>query len=355
MTRTTLVLNVILNPVNRHRDLPATLLLLITAMLTGCADPGTSNNSNNQSETATQTFEGEPPFLVVTTTGMVADTVRAVAGDHLKVLEAGELKIDGKGKQIRLVQLMGERVDPHLYKASPGDLSLLDKADVIFYSGLHLEGKLVDVFERTAQRKPTIAVTAPLEAGSDSRLLEVEDGYHDPHVWFDVQLWRQTVKAVADELARFDPDRADDYQTNADNFRAELDELHTYCKQQIESIPKQQRVLVTAHDAFHYMGRAYGLEVKAIQGVSTDSEASAKHIEELVEFIVKRKIKAVFIESSVSDHNIKLLIEGCAARDHTLTIGGELYSDAPGTPGTAEGTYIGMVRHNVDTIAKSLK
>jgi manganese/zinc/iron transport system substrate-binding protein len=345
------------HPRSFRRALLTTLLFAAAAVAVGCADPNATGSAGNNGDTkaATQTFQGEPPFLVVTTTGMVADTVRVVAGDHLQVLEAGDLKIEGKGKQIRLVQLMGERVDPHLYKASPGDLSLLDKADVIFYSGLHLEGKLVDVFERMSQRKPTIAVTASLEADSNSKLLEVEKGYHDPHIWFDVQLWRQTVTAVADELARFDPNHAKSYQAIADDFRTELDKLHTYCKQQIESIPKQQRVLVTAHDAFHYMGRAYGLEVKAIQGVSTDSEASAKHIEELVEFIVKRKIKAVFIESSVSDHNIKLLIEGCAARDHTLTIGGELYSDAPGKPGTEEGTYIGMVRHNVDTIVKSLK
>jgi manganese/zinc/iron transport system substrate-binding protein len=232
---------------------------------------------------------------------------------------------------------------------------MLDEGDVIFYSGLHLEGKLVDTFERMSQRKPTIAVTAQLEASSDSRLLEVEKGYHDPHVWFDASLWRETITTVADELARFDPDHAADYQSNADVYRKQLDELHEYCREQIALIPKERRVLVTAHDAFQYFGRAYNLDVKAIQGVSTVDEASAKHIDELVEFIVQRKIKAVFVESSVSEQNIELLIEGCAALDHTVTIGGELFSDAPGQPGTMEGTYMGMVRHNVDTIVKSLK
>jgi manganese/zinc/iron transport system substrate-binding protein len=286
---------------------------------------------------------------------MVADIVLNVAGDHVTVLEAGDLKIEHGGEHIRVVQLMGEGIDPHLYKASPGDISLLDKADAIFYSGLHLEGKMVDIFERMSQRKLTVAVTAQVEESSHSRLLEVEDGYHDPHVWFDVALWRETIAAVADALAQFDPDHAADYQSNADDYRKQFDELHEYCLEQIASIPEERRVLVTAHDAFQYFGRAYNLEVKAIQGVSTVSEASAKHIDELVKFIVERKIKAVFVESSVSDQNIQLLIEGCAALDHKLTIGGELFSDAPGKPGTMEGTYVGMVRHNVDTIVKSLK
>jgi manganese/zinc/iron transport system substrate-binding protein len=338
------------------RQLSMAVFFLLASLLSiGCGGSnGGANNSDSNAATA-KTFEGEYPFLVVTTTGMVADIVLNVAGDHVTVLETSNLKIEHGGKHIRLIQLMGEDVDPHLHKASPGDNSRLDKADVIFYSGLHLEGKLVEIFERMSQRKPTVAVTAQLEASSDSRLLEVEEGYHDPHVWFDVSLWSETIAAVADELARFDPNHAADYQANAEAYRKQLDELHEYCREQMASIPKDRRVLVTAHDAFHYFGRAYGLEVKAIQGVSTDSEASARHIDELVEFIVQRKIKAVFVETTVSEQNIELLIEGCAARGHNITIGGELFSDAPGKPGTTEGTYIGMVRHNVDTIVKSLK
>jgi manganese/zinc/iron transport system substrate-binding protein len=331
-------------------------LFLFTALLSiGCGDSSGGANNGGNNATAAKTFEDEYPFLVVTTTGMVADIVLNVAGDHVTVLETSNLKIEHGGKHIRLVQLMGDEVDPHLFKANPNDTSLLDKADVIFYSGLHLEGKLVDTFERMSQRKPTVAVAGHLEESSDSRLLEVEKGYHDPHVWFDVSLWSETITAVAEELARFDPDHAADYQANAEVYRKQLDELHEHCREQIALIPKERRVLVTAHDAFHYFGRAYGMEVKAIQGVSTDSEASAKHIDELVEFIVQRKIKAVFIESTVSPQSIELLIEGCAASGHNVTIGGELFSDAPGKPGTTEGTYIGMVRHNVDTIVKSLK
>ncbi len=329
--------------------------LIVASLSIGCGGPSGGANNGGGSGSATTTFEGEYPFLVVTTTGMVADIVLNVAGDHVTVLETSAVKVEHGGKHIRLVQLMGEGVDPHLYKASPGDISRLSKADIIFYSGLHLEGKMVDIFERMSDSKPTVAVTAQLEESSDSRLLEVSEGYHDPHVWFDASLWRETITTVADELARFDPDHAADYQSNADVYRKQLDELHEYCVQQIASIPKERRVLVTAHDAFQYFGRAYNLEVKAVQGLSTISEASAKHVDELVKFIVERKIKAVFVESSVSDQNIQLLIEGCAALDHNVSIGGELFSDAPGKPGTMEGTYVGMVRHNVDTIVNALK
>jgi manganese/zinc/iron transport system substrate-binding protein len=301
------------------------------------------------------TFQGEYPFLVVCTTGMVADVVRHVGGEHVSVLEADGEKIKQGGTHIRIVQLMGEGTDPHLYKASPGDLSRLDTADLIFYSGLHLEGKLSDLFERMAQRKPTFAVAEPLETAGDSRLLSVADGYHDPHIWFDVSLWSETLDVVAEELAQFDPDHAADYWANAKTYREELAELHTYCQQQIATIPEKRRVLVTAHDAFHYFGRAYGLKVMAIQGVSTGSETSTKHIDELVEFIISRGIKAVFIESTINERSIQVLIDGCQARGQTVKIGGELFSDAMGKPGTAKGTYVGMVHHNVDTIVRALK
>jgi manganese/zinc/iron transport system substrate-binding protein len=256
------------------------------------------------------------------------------------------------GARVDVVQLMGEGVDPHLYKASPGDVSRLRAADVIFYSGLHLEGKMAETFELMSRRKPTFAVTADIPA---DRILISQGSFPDPHIWFDVSLWSETVDTVRDRLAEYDPPHADEYRGRAAKYRSELAALHAESRARLHDIPPQQRVLVTAHDAFHYFGRAYDVEVRAIQGISTESEAGVKEINELVNFIVARKIKAIFVETSVSDRNIKSLVEGCRQAGHEVAIGGELFSDAMGQPGTPEGTYAGMVRHNVETIIKALK
>lgn len=265
---------------------------------------------------------------------MVAELVRAVGG-----------------QRVEITQLMGEGVDPHLYKASPGDVSALNNADMIFYSGLHLEGKMADIFERMARKKPATGVADKIDK---QLVLHVGEAY-DPHVWFDVSLWRQALDVVRDSLCEFDPAHAEEYQTRAAQYAVQLDALHEYAAARLVEIPAQRRVLVTAHDAFRYFGRAYEMEVRGIQGISTDSEAGVKEINNLVDFLVGRGIQAVFIESSVSDRNIKALVEGCQARGHHVVIGGELFSDAMGKAGTPEGTYIGMVRHNVDTIVKALK
>jgi manganese/zinc/iron transport system substrate-binding protein len=278
---------------------------------------------------------GERPIRAVCTTGMVADLVRNVGGPNVEV-----------------TQIMGEGVDPHLYKASPGDVSVLSSADIIFYSGLHLEGKMSDLFERMADRRPTVAVTRGL---ASDLVLESADQAHDPHVWFDVSLWRRALDTVRDALSNFDPAHADAYKTRATIYAAELDKLHEYAKSRLAEVPNDRRVLVTAHDAFRYFGRAYNIEVRGIQGISTESEAGVKEINDLVNFIAERKIKAVFVETSVSNRNIEALIEGCAAKGHKVAIGGELFSDAMGKSGTPEGTYVGMVRHNVDTITDALK
>lgn len=280
-------------------------------------------------------YAGNYPINVVCTTGMVADLVRNIGGDKVKV-----------------GQIMGEGVDPHLYKASPGDVNMLSGADAIIYSGLHLEGKMADIFVRMARKKPTFAIAEYIPEG---RVLDDAGGAFDPHVWFDVSIWREGAGVARDALKAFDPKHAAEYQTRADAYQAELTKLHEYAKEQLATIPKSQRVMVTAHDAFRYFGRAYDLEVKGIQGISTESEAGVKEVNALVEFLATRKIKAVFVESSVSDKNVKALLEGCKARKHDVVIGGELFSDAMGKDGTPEGTYIGMVRHNVDTIVKALK
>ncbi len=272
----------------------------------------------------------------VCTTGMVADVVRNIGGERVQV-----------------AALMGEGVDPHLYKASPADVRLLSDATIVFYSGLHLEGKMGEILEQLGRSKPVVAIGEHVD---HARLMSPPGaaGVHDPHIWFDVSLWAQTIPAVREALVRIDPAHKDAYAARADQYSQRLEALHMQVQSAMVTIPQGSRVLVTAHDAFGYFARAYGLEVHAIQGISTESEAALKDINNLVDLLVSRKVPAVFVESSVPRKNIEALVEGCAARGHTVTIGGELFSDAMGKPGTDEGTYPGMVMHNVNTIVKAL-
>jgi manganese/zinc/iron transport system substrate-binding protein len=320
-----------------QRRASCAVVLSLAALLPACnSTSGHGDAAHRQAETAKQFgFSGKHPIKVVCTTGMVADLVRNVGGSHVDV-----------------TQLMGEGIDPHLYKASTADIDKLGAADVIFYSGLHLEGKMGDVFERMARQKPVFCVT---EGVPEELVLEVAEGHYDPHLWFDVSLWSRCADFVEKSLCGFDPAHSQDYQKHSAEYRQRLDKLHEECKQRIAAIPAERRALVTAHDAFSYFGRAYEMEVKAIQGISTESEAGVKEINELVAFIVERKIKAVFVETSVSDRNIQALVQGCNAQGHKVEIGGELFSDAMGAPGTPEGTYEGMVRKNVETIVKALE
>jgi manganese/zinc/iron transport system substrate-binding protein len=277
------------------------------------------------------------PYTIVTTCGMVTDIVRTVAGEKATV--------NG---------LMGEGVDPHLYKPTRDDIAALVKADMVFYSGLMLEGRMTDAFLKVSRRgTPVFAVTELLD---EKFLLEPEEfaGHTDPHVWMDVQGWMQAVQVVGRSLAEQDAPNAAYYTKNAEACIARLAELDAYAKKAMASIPPTRRVLITAHDAFNYFGRAYGIEVRGIQGISTESEAGVSDINKLVDFLVERKIPAIFVESSVSDKNIRALVEGCKSRGHAVKIGGELFSDAMGGPGTYEGTYIGMIDHNVTTIVRAL-
>lgn len=271
----------------------------------------------------------------VCTTGMVADLVREIGGEH-----------------VRVKQLMREGIDPHTYKACMGDIHALAGADVVFYSGLHLEGKLTETLERLSRHKYVVAVTDVLDP---EVLLSEQEGVVDPHVWFDVSLWSQTAEPVAQALSKLDPENADLYRERAELYRGRLLTLHEEVRQRIATIPKEQRVLVTAHDAFHYFERAYDIEVQAIQGISTESEAGLHEINELVRYIADRGVKAVFVENTIDESNIRSLIEGCAAKGHRVRVGGELYSDSLGKVGTPEGTYVGMVQHNVDVIAGALQ
>lgn len=276
------------------------------------------------------------PYKVVATVGMVADVVRGVAGEYADV-----------------TSLIGSGVDPHLYKVTTDDMRQLRAADVIFYNGLLLEGKMASVLERIGERKPVFAAAGVL----DPNVLLRPDGnaaHADPHVWMDASLWRRVVDAVAQQLSDFDPNHTDVYAANAAQIGAEIDKLHAYVQRVIASIPNKQRVLVTAHDAFNYFGRAYGVEVLGVQGISTESEAGIDDINQLVDLLVERKVQAVFVETSVADKSVRSLIEGAAARGHAVKIGGELFSDAMGEPGTYRGTYVGMLDHNATTIARAL-
>lgn len=275
---------------------------------------------------------------VTTTTGMVADIVKNVGAGRVEV-----------------VSLMGPGVDPHLYKPSSGDVAKLDQADVIFYNGLHLEGRMDELFEKMARAgKRTFAVTSEIDP---ARLIELAEspGHYDPHIWFDVTLWQEAVRFVAKALSDLDPASRELYERNAKEYLAQLDELHAYVEQQIARIPPESRVLVTAHDAFGYFGRRYGLDVMGVQGVSTATEAGARNVQALAERIAQRKIKAIFVESSVSPATIEAVQAAVRARGWEVAIGGELFSDALGADGTPEGAYIGMVRHNVDTIVNALR
>lgn len=281
----------------------------------------------------------DAPYRIVCTVGMITDVVRNVAGEHAAV--------EG---------VIGEGVDPHLYTPTRADVVKLRAADVIFYNGLLLEGTMADVLVQVATSgKPVHAVTEKI-LGDEQYLMAKDDGsnYTDPHVWMDVKGWLTGVDVIATALAAYDPANATSYASNADAYSEKLKALHAYAIEAMATIPEGQRVLVTAHDAFRYLGRAYGLEVRGIQGISTESEAGVRDLEELIDFIVEQNIPAVFVESSVADKNVRALVEGAKAQGHDVRIGGELFSDAMGQAGTYEGTYIGMIDHNVTTIVNAL-
>lgn len=285
---------------------------------------------------ANEGAEGQDGKLRITATiGMISDVAGEVGGDRVAV-----------------TGLMGPGVDPHLYKASQGDISKLEDAQVIFYGGLHLEGKMTEIFEKMSKKKTVVAVTADIP---EDRLRKVGEGAHDPHVWFDVGLWMSATEKIRDTLASEDPAHAEEYRARAETYLAKLRELDDYAREQIASIPKESRVMVTAHDAFGYFGDAYGIEVVGLQGISTAAEYGSKDVTELRDMLVERKVKAVFVESSVPKKSIEAVIEGAKKKGHEVVIGGELFSDAMGKAGTPEGTYVGMVRHNVDTIVNALK
>lgn len=298
-------------------------LLIVLGVLVGCGQPGASST-------------GEPDRIpVLATTAMIGDLAQQIGGEYVDV-----------------EVLMGPGVDPHLYKAAPSDVAKFQRARLVLAHGLHLEGKLRPALTSLERSRPVVFVAEQLP---EDRLLSAGGEEMDPHVWFDVSLWAEACTIIGDALAKADPPRAAEYQRRADKLRETLLELHEEMKSELANVPPERRVLVTAHDAFQYFGRTYGFEVRGIQGMSTESEAGLKEVNDLVAMLVRDRIPAVFIESSVSPKNVQALIEGAKANGHPVRLGGELFSDAMGPRGTPGGTYIGMVRENVKTIVEALK
>ncbi|SET87238.1 metal ABC transporter solute-binding protein, Zn/Mn family [Lacrimispora sphenoides] len=301
-------------------------ILSFTLLLTGCSAPAVNEDSSKDK------------LNIVATTTMLADLVSSIGGERVTV--------NG---------LMGPGIDPHLYQASAGDVSLMQKADVVVYNGLHLEGKMGEIFENLSNQGSAVIC---IEKGLDeSRLLAWEDdnSIHDPHIWFDVSLWKDAAKTVAKGLTDADPNGKADYEANLDAYLKELDETDTYIRGRADELPEKQRVLVTAHDAFQYFGKAYGFEVRGLQGISTDAEAGTADVSDLANFIVERQIKAIFVESSVPPKTIEALQAAVKAKGFDVSIGGELYSDSLGDAQSGADTYILTVKANVDTIVDALK
>ena len=274
---------------------------------------------------------------IVATTGMVADLARNIGGDRVEV-----------------IGLMGPGVDPHYYKASQGDLARITDADIVLFNGLFLEGKMEDIFAKMARSKKVVAVAGGIDEKNLRRPPEFL-GHFDPHIWFDVSLWAQTVEVAVASLSELDPEGAEVYRRNGEQYRARLDALHQWVIEQVGQISEQQRVLITAHDAFGYFGLAYGFEVVGLQGISTVAEYGVNDVTQLVDRIVERQVKAIFVESSVPVRSIEAVRQGCLNRGFEVVIGGTLYSDAMGGAGSGADSYVGMVESNVNTIVGALR
>lgn len=300
------------------------LALLLIAGLTGCGSDAAAGEAD------------DGRLHIVTTIGQIGDTAAIVGGEH-----------------VRVTSLMGAGTDPHLYKASARDVNKLRDADIVFYNGLFLEAQMEEVLEQLAKLQPVVAVSDGIDRAELLPSSTYADEF-DPHIWFDVTLWMQVTEKIRDTLSAEDPANVATYEANAAAYLAELEALDAYLRQQAALVPEEQRVLVTAHDAFSYFGRAYGFEVLGLQGISTASEAGTADVKDLADFIADRRIPAIFVESSVPLRNIEAVQAAVRSRGFDVAIGGRLFSDAMGDAGTLEGTYLGMVRHNIDTIVAAL-
>ncbi|MGC6456554.1 MAG: metal ABC transporter solute-binding protein, Zn/Mn family [Coraliomargaritaceae bacterium] len=309
----------------------ALFLGVLLVLITSCTPVDSAKESSGHST----------PARIVCTTGMIGDVVSSIVGDRADV-----------------ITLLGAGVDPHLYKPTRANVVELSKADLVFYNGLHLEGKMSEVLSGLGAKGKTVVAVAELALEKRPDLVvaeaDVVNGEKDPHLWMSVEAWMYVVEVISDTLSAWEPEQSFTYEANALAYLERLRLLHRYASKSLATIPEKQRVLVTAHDAFGYLGEAYGIEVRGIQGLSTESEAGLRDLEDLVENIVERSIPAVFVETSVADKNVRALVEGAASRGSKVEIGGSLFSDAMGATGTYTGTYIGMIDHNVTTITNAL-
>ena len=313
----------------RHVSAAATMVMLllcmsVCALLNACGNSAPANTDGR--------------LNIVTTTTMLYDLAQSIGGDR-----------------VRATALMGPGIDPHLYQASAGDVTKMQDADVVLYNGLHLEGKMGDIFASLSRAGRDIICAE--EGIRESALLsdEFNPEIHDPHIWFDVSIWKEVANHVAIQLAEIDPDNRDAYDANLVKYLAELTELEGYIRGRVDEVPENQRVLVTAHDAFRYFGGAYGFAVMGLQGISTDAEAGTADVSNLASFIAEHQIKAIFVESSVPPRNIEALQAAVKARGFEVEIGGELYSDSLGDPSSGHDTYILTFKANIDTIVDALK
>ncbi|MEX2396251.1 MAG: zinc ABC transporter substrate-binding protein [Balneolales bacterium] len=297
------------------------IFLLFSLSLLGC-EPGAERSNTDQ-------------LYVVATTQMIADAASIIGGDMAEV-----------------EFIMGPGVDPHLYRATPGDFRKMENANVILYNGLLLEGRLSDILEKLGDKAHAVSSSIP-----DSLLISAYDfgGIYDPHIWFDISLWKYAVNDIESQLSKRAPEHEKAFQDNKNSYLAELDSLEQFIRKELDKIPDQRKILITAHDAFGYFGQAYGIQVKALQGISTVGEYGLQDVSNMVGFIIDNEIPAIFVESSVSTRSSESIIAGAEERGHEVRIGGELFSDAMGSPDSEEGNYIGMFKHNVKAIVEGLK
>lgn len=303
------------------------ILTSVIVLTAGCSNKETSGHETENGDT-------NGTIQIVTTTAQIGEPLEVIGGDRVEV-----------------TSLMGPGVDPHLYEATQGDIQTLDDAEMVFYNGLNLEGNMGEIFVQMQQSKPTVAIA---ESIADSNLLEDEDGAVDPHIWFDITLWKEALNNAVEEMKDYSPENADYFEENKQNYFAELDDLESYASETLAKIPEAQKVLVTAHDAFGYLGQSFDVDVVGLQGLSTEDEVGISDIQSTVDLLIENQIPAVFVESSINEDTIQAVIDGAAEAGLEVKLGGELFSDAMGEAGTDKGTYLGMYRHNVDTIYQAL-
>ena len=307
-------------------------VLALLLMVAGACQKDNSEDSANANPTA------DKKLRVAATISMITDILENIGGDRIEV-----------------TGIVGEGVDPHLYKPTAGDVERLKNAEIIFYNGLHLEAKIIGAaLNKMSYKTKAVAVTDGTLRTQLRATSEFQGGY-DPHVWHDATLWMKAVESVRDTLAQADPNNAEYFRSNAANYLAALQTLHDDLHNLAAHIPAQRRVLVTTHDAFGYLGRAYGFEVRGLQGLNTETEAGVADVRELASYIIEHRIPAMFVETSTPPQGIEAVQAAVRAKGFEVEIGGRLFADAMGTPGTPEGTYIGMMRHNIDTIANALR